>query len=66
MRQGKINTFDDDKNMFALTLTYIAWNWFEPLMNTIQDMPTLNKKSTKRFNSWGQTLREQFVHTGKT
>ena len=27
-RQGSINAYDGFKNMFALVLTDIAWNWF--------------------------------------
>ena len=30
--------FDEFKSMFALTLTDITWNWFEPIMNNIPDI----------------------------
>ena len=55
---GRINTFDEFKNMFALALTDIAWNWLEPFINNIQDMPILKDKIINRFNSWGQILQE--------
>ena len=45
--------------MFIMTLTNIAWNWFEPIMNGIQDMASLNEPFPKIFNSWGQTQRQQ-------
>ena len=48
-KQGSINSFDKFRNMFPLTLTEIKWNWFEPIMNNIQDMPTMKEKFKKRL-----------------
>ena len=49
--------------MFALSLTDIAWNQFEPIMNGIQYM----EKFIKRLNSWGLAQSEwhsmKFYHT---
>ena len=56
IRQGKINTYDEFQNMFALTLIDISCNWVDPIMNNIPDMPTMKEKIMKRFNAWGQTL----------
>ena len=47
--QGSNNMLDEFKNMFALTLTDIAWNWFEPKVNNTHDIPTLKEKIIKRF-----------------
>ena len=47
-KEGSINAFDEFKNMSSLTLTDITWNWFEPIINNIQDMPTLKEKFMKR------------------
>ena len=54
--QGSINTYDELKNMFALMLTDIAQNWFEPIMNVIQDMVSIKEKCMRYFNSQRQTL----------
>ena len=53
-RQGNINTYDKFKTMVTLTLTDIAWKWFETIMNGIQDMASLKEKFLKRFNSYGR------------
>ena len=50
IRQCSVNTIDEFKNMFALTLTDIEWNWFESIMNNIPDMPTLKEDFMKGFN----------------
>ena len=47
--------------MFTLTLTDIAWNWFEPNMNGIQSIASL-KKFLKRLNYLRQTQREQHIY----
>ena len=39
--------FDKFKNMFALTLTDIAWNWFELIMDNTHNMYTLKENSLK-------------------
>ena len=41
---GHINTFDEFKIKFELTLTDIIWNWFEAIMKNIQVMASLRKK----------------------
>ena len=51
--------------MFALTLTDIVWNWFEPIKNKIWDMVTLKVKFKKRFNH-GNSLYENNAHVSKT
>ena len=33
--------------MFSLKLIDIAWNWFQPMMNNIYNMPTLKKVHEK-------------------
>ena len=40
-KQGSINTFDEFKNIFALTVIEIAWNLIESFLNSIQDMVSL-------------------------
>ena len=34
----------------------IAWNWFEAIINSVPDIPTLKEEFMKRFNSLGLTL----------
>ena len=58
-RQGKINTFHEFKNMFVLTQTDTAWNWFDSIIDTIPDMAVLKEKFMRSFIFWGLTLREQ-------
>ena len=43
-------------------MTNIAWNWFEPVTNCIQEMASLKEKLLKRFSSWGQMQRKQHTH----
>ena len=50
--------------MFALTLTHIAWNWFEPNINNLLDMPTLKEVFIKMSNSWDRHSKNS-QHTGK-
>ena len=48
--------------MFPLTMTDTTWNWFEPVMNTISEMPTLKEKFMKGFNSWGLAFRKHYMY----
>ena len=48
--------------MFTLTLTDTAWNWFVSIMNIIPDIYTVKETFMKRFNSWGEILREQCTY----
>ena len=57
-RQGSVNIFTEFKNMFIMTMKDITWNWFEPIMNGIQDMARL-KKSLRDQTLWDKLQGEQ-------
>ena len=51
-----INTFNDFKNMSALTCIDIAWNLFETMMNGIQDMASLKEQFAYDLNMKGKMI----------
>ena len=51
--------------MFALILTGIAWNWFEPIITNILNMAALKEKIIKD-SIHGKRPYGNNVHIGKT
>ena len=64
-RHRSIKTFQEIKNIFVLRLKDLTWNWFEPIINNIQDMASLKDTFIKRINLWGQTLQQQCTYWQK-
>ena len=50
------------KNVSVVSLTDISWNWFELIMNDIQDMANLKEKSLKDL-VLGNRPKEKSIYT---
>ena len=58
--------YSTEWEIYTITLTDIAWNWYEPIMNDIQDMPTWREKKLWKDSIHGDSPYKTNIHIDKT
>ena len=59
--QNDANYFATFREQFVLTLSGIAYSWFKQVIPTYHDIEDVKVAFLKRFNKWGQTVKQHMT-----